>query len=157
MKSMYELICSDNIEVNYPAMDKDDAIRHAGRLLLKSGIIEERYIDAMVETCEMYEGYIVLLPGLAMPHARPEDGALGVGFSVITLQQPVNFGNQQNDPVKIVIAVASPGNDEHLLLMSGLSQILQDQQIIKSIGEAKDKDELLGLLMHKAQTVAQEG
>ncbi len=154
MKSMYELVSPDNLEANYHAKDKDDAIRYAGKLLYDSGIIEERYIDAMIRTSEMFGAYIVLLPGLAMPHARPEDGAKKVGFSLITLADPVDFGNEQHDPVKIVIAVASSGNEEHLLLMSGLSQILQDGEILRSIKEAKDRMELLHLLQAKAGSIS---
>lgn len=50
-------------------------MRIGGELLEKSGAIEPRYIDAMINTVKEIGPYIVIAPGIAMPHARPEAGA----------------------------------------------------------------------------------
>lgn len=153
MNSLYDLIDIRTIMTNYEARDKDDAIRFAGNLLLENGIIERRYIEAMIKISNMYDAYIVLLPGLAIPHAKPEDGALKVGFSLVTLRNSVEFGNKVNDPVKLIIAVSSSGKNEHLALMSGLGKVLQDKNLIDSIVNAKNKEEVYNILKSKAKSI----
>lgn len=43
---------------------------------MNNGCIKESYIDAMVNTVKNMGPYIVIAPGIAMPHAAPEDGVL---------------------------------------------------------------------------------
>ncbi|SUH08161.1 PTS family enzyme IIA, mannitol-specific, cryptic [Salmonella enterica subsp. enterica] len=38
-----------------------------------------------------------------MPHARPEEGAKGLGLSLLKLQRGVSFGADEFDPVDIII------------------------------------------------------
>src|SRR5664279_1589635 len=47
----------------------DNAIRAAGQLLINDGLAEPRYVEAMVEAFRDLGPYIVLAPGIAMPHA----------------------------------------------------------------------------------------
>ena len=56
--------------------------------------------------------YYVLGPGLAMPHARPEDGVNRLGLALTVLKEGVNFGSEGNDPVRLLVtwppATATP-------------------------------------------------
>lgn len=69
-----DLLTKDTIRVNIDAKDWEDAIRKGGDLLEKNDSIEHRYVDGMVETMKEIGPYIVIAPGIAMPHARPESG-----------------------------------------------------------------------------------
>ncbi|MDD3404207.1 MAG: PTS sugar transporter subunit IIA, partial [Hespellia sp.] len=51
--------------------DWKEAIRLVAQPLLENGCIEERYIDAMIRNVIENGPYIIIMPGLAMPHARP--------------------------------------------------------------------------------------
>ena len=53
--------------------------------MVKNGTIEERYIDGMIETVKNLGPYIVIAPGVALPHARPEDGVIEPSMSLVTL------------------------------------------------------------------------
>ena len=91
-----------------------EAIMEAGKLLLKNGNIEENYIDKMIESYEKNGAYIVIAPRIAMPHASYKDGVIKAGFSILTLKEPVVFGNKENDPVDVIIGLATGSNDEHI-------------------------------------------
>jgi PTS system ascorbate-specific IIA component len=54
-------------------------------------VIEPEYVTAIVEQHHTLGPYYVLA-GLAMPHARPEEGAKGLGLSLLKLKQGVSFG-----------------------------------------------------------------
>ena len=79
-----EVLTEDLVETHYKAVDRDDAVREAGRLLVKRGVAKEEYIEAMIENVKVNGTYIVIAPGIAMPHARPEKGARGIGFALVS-------------------------------------------------------------------------
>lgn len=108
--------------------DKYKVIERSGQLLMDSGFVEERYINSMKNIYDESGPYIVISKGIAMPHARPEDGALKSGFSIIRLENGVEFGNQDNDPVKIVIGLSAKSNSEHLKTIQIISNILDGNE-----------------------------
>ncbi len=62
------------------------AVLFAGDLLVKAGFVEARYPSAMVNWVTKLGPYVVIAPGVALPHARPEDGAITPCMSLITLK-----------------------------------------------------------------------
>lgn len=80
-----------------------EAIRLGAKPLLAQGIIEEAYIDAMIQNVLDNGNYIILLPQVAMPHARPEAGSNGIGMTFLHLDQPVLFPG--DEPVKVLFTL----------------------------------------------------
>ncbi|BDP83107.1 hypothetical protein EfmAA610_03170 [Enterococcus faecium] len=70
-------------------------------------IVEERYVEAMIRAVNDYGPYIVIGKHMALAHARPEDGINKLGVSVATIEQPIDFGNPEMDPVKIIFCLAA--------------------------------------------------
>lgn len=89
----------------------------------------------MKEAVKTLGPYIVIAPGIAMPHARPEMGAKKIGMSLITLTQPVNFGHPENDPVKIVVCLCSTDSITHLKALSQLMQFLDNKDVSELLWE----------------------
>lgn len=141
-----DLLTKDTIRVNIDAKDWEDAIRKGGDLLEKNGSIEHRYVDGMVETMKEIGPYIVIAPGIAMPHARPESGVKKIGMSLMTLKNPINFGNKENDPVSLVVCLCAIDHTTHLKAMSELVQLLGDEEKIKKIKAAENVGDILVLL-----------
>lgn len=138
-----ELITEDTIELNIPATSWEEAIRKGGELLLRNESIRQEYIEAMVASVKKYGPYIVIAPGVAMAHARPDDGVNKIGFSLITLDTPVEFGNEENDPVEIVVTIAAIDHSTHLKALSELSEFIDDSKFINIVKNAVDKKEIL--------------
>lgn len=139
---MKKIVDRRNIRVMVEASDWEHAIREAGMLLLRSGSIKETYIQKMIDSVKVLGPYIVIAPGLAIAHARPGDEVIKSDISIITLKDPVNFGNRQNDPVSIVFAFAAEEDTKHLSQLSILAQLLSDEKKIERIIKA-DKEEVL--------------
>lgn len=112
------------ISIDFNAKDKEQAIREAGRLLKDNGYCNENYVDSMVETEKKLGPYIVITKNIALPHARPEDGAKKSGFSIVRLKEPIEFGNKENDPVKVVIGLCAFTNEEHVNTMSQIAEMM---------------------------------
>jgi ascorbate PTS system EIIA or EIIAB component len=98
------------------------AIRVACQPLLDGGAVEARYVERCIEMVETHGPYIVVAPGIALAHARPEDGANRLGLAVATLSKPVDFGHEQNDPVDLVFAFATPDRDQHVHLLAAIAE-----------------------------------
>ena len=58
-----------------------EAIRMGAEPLVNNGIVEKAYVEAIIQNVLENGNYIILLPQVAMPHARPEYGSKGVGLT----------------------------------------------------------------------------
>ena len=141
-----ELFDVNRIKLNERVRDWRDAIVKVGQLLVESNLVEERYINAMIKVAEEYGPYIVLAPGFAMPHARPEDGCLGTGMAMITLAEPINFGNPDNDPVRVVIALSAKNETDHIIALSQLAELLSTDKWIEKVSDAQSSKEVMDLI-----------
>jgi ascorbate PTS system EIIA or EIIAB component len=142
-----QLLPREAISLDVVADDRESAVRAAGELLIASGAIEPRYVDAMCDALESLGPYCVIAPGVALPHAKPDDGVLRTAISVVTLQEPVRFGHEANDPVDVVIALAPRDKESHLAALQELAGRLADREVLERISQATDVDEVYGLLV----------
>lgn len=123
--------------------DWRDAVRQAGALLAEAGLAAPEYAAAMVRVLEEFGPYAVVAPGICLAHARPEQGALGVGAVALSLAEPVPFGHPEHDPVWLVVGLAARHGEEHLELIRGLAEVLSDPARIGRLRAAADDRQLL--------------
>lgn len=141
-----DVVQPDSVELGVEVGDWREAVRRSGALLVRSGAAEERYIDAMVRTVDEMGPYAVLAPGIAIPHARPEDGAVDVGIGVLTLSTPVEFGAGDNDPVDLVFPFCTPDSKKHTAALQALANFLEEEENVERLREASTTDEVIQLL-----------
>ncbi|HGY3714736.1 TPA: PTS sugar transporter subunit IIA [Citrobacter gillenii] len=118
------------------------ALEICARPLLESGVIAPEYVTAIVEQHHRLGPYYVLAPGLAMPHARPEEGAKGLGLSLLKLEQGVSFGSREFDPVDIIIILAAPDKHSHIEMISALAELFSSDEDMDKLHQAKTLEEI---------------
>ncbi|MFW5895059.1 MAG: PTS sugar transporter subunit IIA [Bacillota bacterium] len=128
------------------AKDRVEAIRLSGDLLVRNNLAKEAYSEGMIATLKEHGPYFVIAPGIAMPHARPEDGALEMGVSIVTLKEPVVFGHSSNDPVEIVIGLCAVDHEQHLELLSKVVDLLSDETLKEALLQAGSAQEMLNVI-----------
>lgn len=133
------------VKLDAHADDAEHAIRLAGELLVDAGRASAVYVDAMVTAYRELGPYVVIAPRIAMPHARPEHGALREGIAVLRLAEPVTFGHPENDPVRVVIPLAGVDADAHIAVLRTLSSVLMDPGAVTTILESDDATEIASL------------
>ena len=139
------LVKNDSIKVKQKAETWEDAVRITFRPLLEKGVIEEEYIDSVIERTHELGPYYILAPGLAMPHERPEKGVLKDGFSFITLEKPVVFPDGQE--VDILIGLAATSSDIHNEeAIPQIVMLFDDEAAFEKIRKAESTDEIIELL-----------
>ena len=127
---LQDLLSEDNVSFRYPAETWEDVIRHGGQLMADAGFTDPTYTEAMIDVVRDMGPYIVLAPGLAMPHARPEMGAKQVGAALVTLEKPIDFGSPENDPVSVAIFLCAPNKDEHIQLLTDIATLFEDEEFL---------------------------
>lgn len=132
----------DSIELDYPANTWQQAVEKAGQILVKNKHAKETYIQAMLRMTSELGPYIVMTPGIAIPHARPEEGALDLGLAALKLRTPIPFGNKDNDPVYLVLAFCTPNAEAHIELLTSIADILSQEDILEKIKAAENKEAL---------------
>ncbi|MDQ0339336.1 PTS system mannitol-specific IIA component/PTS system ascorbate-specific IIA component [Caldalkalibacillus uzonensis] len=134
------------IQLDAKVNNAKEAIEQAGKLLLDQQLINESYIQAMIDSYEQNGPYFVLAPHIALPHARPEDGAKQAAVSMLQLKKPVPFGHPNNDPVSLVFALAAGSNNEHILVLKKLSTLLGNEEIRYKFMTAKNYEDLQSVI-----------
>lgn len=129
----------DHIQVVEAVDSWEDSVRQSARVLLEKKYITENYIDAMVKSVHMNGSYIVIIPNVAMPHARPEEGVNKSCLSFLKINQPVMY--PQDQEVRLVFVLAGNDNEGHIDLISSLADLLEDKQAVKALLQAKTPEE----------------
>lgn len=140
------MIDRQSINVDYPASSPEDAIREAGNALSRAGACSSQYVQAMVDSYRELGPYFVIAPGLALPHARPGQGAITAQISVIRLREPLAFGHAENDPVQVVMGLSATSSDAHIHLIQHIVTVLSDENNLHTLMYSHDPEQLYRLL-----------
>ncbi|MGG3505930.1 BglG family transcription antiterminator [Paenibacillus lautus] len=141
--SLSDLLTGQMIQIKREAADWRSAIREASEPLLKDGRIDEAYIDAMISKVEALGPYIVVAPGIAIAHGKPQDGVRRLGISLLRLEQPVAFSEEARHQVQIILVLAAIDGESHLKALSELTILLREKENLIRLKEAKTKEEIL--------------
>ncbi len=144
-----DLLTEKTIKLNVRAKSWEEAIRIGGELLVDNDFVEERYVEAMVKNVKEMGPYIVIAPGVAMPHARPEDGVKQVCMSLITLEEPVVFDNEES--VKLILAFGATDHHTHLQALSDLMKLFSNSSYLDTILQASEIKEVINVIQLSAK------
>ena len=133
-----DVMQDSHILLNMSPKDWQESIRLVAQPLLKEKYITQNYIEAMVDAVKQYGAYIVVGKGVALAHARPEEGVQKLGLSVMTLKDPIAFGNQENDPVKLIFCLAAIDSKAHLDIMRSIVHIINENWKVNEIVAQKN-------------------
>jgi PTS system ascorbate-specific IIA component len=140
-----EAFGENSIRVLAAALDREHAIELAGDLLVASGRVTPDYTTAMVEVLDTHGPYFVIAPGIALAHAKPSESVLATGLSLVTLAEPIVFGNEANDPVKLVFGLCAIDHDSHIQMLGELSTLLSNNESVNILLNAGDTEQIRSL------------
>ncbi len=138
-----DLLNEELILLNIDASDWEDAIRKAAQPLVDEKKVTESYVDDIIVGVKNNGPYIVLTEHVALPHARPESGALKSAIGVATLKTPVEFGNEANDPVKYLFTLSAKDSSQHLSALSELAGLFEDKGFFNLLDNSNNPKEIM--------------
>ncbi|MGP9539186.1 PTS sugar transporter subunit IIA [Brachybacterium sp. AOP43-C2-M15] len=146
MSQLSDLVDPSAVLLDAAAQDWREAIRRSGDLLVSTGATTPAYTDAMIRTVEEHGPYIVIAPGFALAHSRPDDSVLRTALSFVRLAEPIAFGNEANDPVTLVMALAAADSSAHQAALAALAGVLADPDGRRALDTAATPQQVLAAL-----------
>ncbi len=139
-----ELITEDKIIIKDRVDNYQEAIYESARPLLEGGYIEDRYLKKVIQNINDLGPYIVIAPNVAISHARPEDGVIELGMSILILDEAVSFSNEKERNAKLIVTLAAPDDESHLKALGQLSELLMNS--MDEMLASKSKEDVLKLI-----------
>lgn len=140
--TLYEMLSRGRVKLNAQVATWEEAIELAADPLIVDGYITKAYELAMKESNRKFKAYSVIRPSVVIPHAKPEDGVLDVGLSIVTLKEGVAFGHPSNDPVRFIFMLSNKDEVSHLRALNIFMQIIRKQENVDKLLAMTDYKEL---------------
>lgn len=139
-----ELLTKEFIQTNIDASDWKDAIQQASEPLLSHHIITQDYVTSMINSVIELGPYIVIMPEVAIPHSRSEDGAIEVGLSLANFKTPILFPNDK--PVKLMIVLSAKDEKSHLKALAEMTELLGNETYVDKLKQSDSVEVILNLI-----------
>lgn len=136
-------INENNISIIHHIEDWKKAVALAVQPLIDVGAVESRYLQAIYDMHREIGPYYVLGEGIAMPHARPEEGVIRTALSLVIVSDGVEFGSEDNDPVYIIFALAAVDSHSHIEMIASLSHLFCDDEAVQKLRGCQNKQDVL--------------
>jgi len=130
-----------HIQIIEEASDWKDAVRLSLKPLLDTGCVKACYAEGVIRNTLEFGPYYMILPGVALIHGRPEQGAEQSALAVTRFRKPVDFG-LDSAPVRVLIAMSATDSDSHMEDMRALSFILTDEALVEKVMNASSTEEI---------------
>ncbi|MEE3487204.1 MAG: PTS sugar transporter subunit IIA [Bulleidia sp.] len=131
------------------AKDWKEAVRMSCEPLVADGTVVPGYADEIVACVEKNGPYIVLVPGVAMPHSTEDLGSGRVkrsSISFMKLQKPVHFDDPDPDKyADLFFTVCAKNPDEHMKNIQDLMNVLMNEDLLAELHQIKNEDDLVAL------------
>jgi mannitol PTS system EIIA component len=135
----------NRIKLQATAVNKQDAIRQAGALLVESGCVAPPYVDGMLAREATMSTY--LGNGVSIPHGQFEDREhiKQTGISVLQIPAGVVWEEDDNELAYLIIGIAA-NSDEHMTVLSNLAEAIEDPDMAEQLAQTTDVDLILNCL-----------
>lgn len=120
--------------------DYGEGIKISCNMLKEEGIIEEEYYNAIMSKIDEFGPYFCIADGVAMPHARPEDGSIETGVSVVKLNNPVDFLGKQ---ISVFFTLSAKDNESHLGLLRQIAEVCMNKDKLNKIINSNNEKEIM--------------
>lgn len=144
-----DLLTADRIQFTDDKLDWREAIRLASAPLIEDGSITQNYVRAMIDSIETTGPYIVLTPGVALPHARPSEGAKKLAMAMLCSRERIYFNEEKY--ANLLIILSSVDGHSHINALVHLSDMFGEEETLEKFMEAQTVEEVVELI-HRYET-----
>jgi len=145
-RSLVDLVRLPNIIFMEKAGGWQELVRAASAPLLKSGCIQERYVQAMINVIENYGFYMYMGSGVLLLHAKPTDGVTELCISMLKLDAPFHFDDGRIPDVDIVIVLGATDDNSHLTALFQLNELIQFSEFMQGMRSTREPADIVRIL-----------
>lgn len=137
---------NNSILLNQTASNWKEAVKISIQPLIDKKLATNKYYEAIITSVNQHGPYFIISENVAMPHAAPDKGALGIGFSLVTLKQPVTFPNDTRK-VTVLIGFVANSADVHVsVALPQIAALLENDENINKILNSNSVEEVIQIL-----------
>lgn len=152
MKLVDSLLENNSILIAQDANSWEEAVKLGTDVLVKSGAIENRYYEEIVKSTKEIGPYYILMPGVAMPHSRPDAGVIKDCFGITILNNPVKFGDEEHEYAQILLTLAATSSDAHAeVAIPQIMELLDDEENVDRLISARTIEEVLSIISNAVE------
>lgn len=122
-------VMKDNIQIIDECSSWEDAIQLAAQPLLKKKLINQNYVDSMINAVNEYGTYMVMTPNTAYVHAGVNDGIFQNCTAILVIKKPVVFAYTNSKLVSNIVILGIKDKRENDLL--NIAYIFEKEKNIK--------------------------
>ncbi len=142
-----EELYEKNLFAIYDGFDNwEEAVLAAIKPLEEQGYVEHGYALAAIEHVNEYGPYIFLAPHVCMPHCAAYEYVKKPGVAFVKSNKTVFHKDLDKDMgAELFFAICATEAGEHLKEISRIAEILEEQDLVKALVEAKSKEDFENL------------
>jgi mannitol/fructose-specific phosphotransferase system IIA component len=148
------ILTADLVQLGAVARDKADAIRLAGELLVKAGVVEAGYVAGMharERTMSTYLG-----SGVAIPHGTLDEVRFIKRTGISVVQIPAGVEWEADQRAYLVVGIAAIG-DEHVDVLARLAEVVEDEALTKALVAATEPEVVVACLNGHGAPAPEQG
>lgn len=129
------MLTPSQVRLGWVAVNKAEAIRLVGQVMVESGFISPAYVDSMLKREQVSATF--LGHGIAIPHGLPEARELVLQTGIVVVQFPAGVAWAQEGHARLVVGIAAK-SDEHLQVLANLTSVLGDEARVEVLASTRD-------------------
>lgn len=87
-----KMLTEEMVRLDPPLLSTpEEVIEYCGNILVENKKAKAGYVKEMIDSYQRFGPYMVMAPGLALPHARPGGNVKEPCISFVKLKEPVCF------------------------------------------------------------------
>ncbi|WP_432664444.1 PTS sugar transporter subunit IIA [Wukongibacter baidiensis] len=147
---MAQILKKEFVQIIDSVKDWKRGVELSALPLLQKGYITSEYIEALTINIEIYPSYAYIAKGVVLAHARPEFGCNKLGVSILKVNHPIEF---LDDNINYIITLAPVDSTSHfkiiqeIIVICHAVEFLQEMRSVTSTSVLHDK--ILTFLFNK--------
>lgn len=141
------ILAVERIKLQAQAASKEDAIRQAGELLVRSGCVAPGYVAGMLAREAAMSTY--LGNGVAIPHGTYDNRNDVYQTSIAVVQLPAGVEWEDGYKAHLIIGIAA-SSDEHVGVLAALAEVIEDEDTTQLLIDTDDPQVILDYLGRSA-------
>ena len=122
----------------------EDAVRGSYEPLVKDHTVDMVYVQNVIDCVKKYGPYIVIVPGIAMPHSTEGAiGCFGTAVSFMKVEKPVDFDpSDEEKKATLFFSLAAIDHMAHMNNIQELMETLMNEEIVEALYQCQTPEQL---------------
>lgn len=131
-----EVVSPADVNILDEKMEPAEVLEYCCKTLVERKIVTSQYPESIFNIIDTLGLYAEVAEGILLAHGKPDEAVCGLGLTITLLKQPVVFP-KWNREIYVIFTLATPNNEDHLVILRDVMRILQNKVIYQQLLECQ--------------------